>query len=119
MQEFRVKAQLLRHLTEAHSLVLPSLLAASGGSADAALSMLSASGSAVKTRAAFCLVPTLLTRASRQLCDKSVWNVRRSARCPFRAINIAAVKQECKSIELDGWFCNTSFFSFKNYGTSR
>jgi len=60
--------------------------------------MLAVSGvgnAAVKTRAAFCLVTTPLTRVSRQLC-KQVLSVRRSGRQPFQSINIAAVKQECE-----------------------
>lgn len=95
-----MKAHLVRHLTDTHGLVLPTLLGSGSGSADSPLSVLSASGSAVKTRAAFCLVTTVLTRVSRQLC-KNVLNVRRSARCPFRPINITAIKQECKSYPFD------------------
>jgi len=84
----------VRHLTEFHGIVLPTILTG-GGNADSPLSMLTASGSAVKTRAAFCLVTTVLTKVSRQLC-RNVFSVRRSARCPFRPINLAAIKQECK-----------------------
>jgi len=68
------------------------------GGTDSPSSLLAVSGvgnAAVKTRAAFCLVTTPLTRLSRQLC-KHVLNVRRSARQPFHSINIAAVKQECE-----------------------
>ena len=93
MQEFRAKAQLVRHLADAHGILLQSVV-----STDSPSSLLAVSGvgnAAVKTRAAFCLVTTPLTRLSRQLC-KHVLNVRRSARQPFYSINIAAVKQECE-----------------------
>jgi metastasis-associated protein MTA len=88
-KEFRTKAQLVRHLTDTHGFMVPAH--ATGTDSP----VLSVSGSAVKTRAAFCLVTTPLTRLSRQLC-KNVLNVHRSARRPFHSINIAAIKQECQ-----------------------
>lgn len=49
----------------------------------------------MKTRAAFCLITTPLTRISRRLC-KDILNPRRAARSPFIPVNIAAIKQECR-----------------------
>jgi len=96
-KEFRTKSQLVRHLGESHGLVLPVQSGAGGGTGgtDSPVLSLTAGGSAVKTRAAFCLVTTPLTRLSRQLCH-NVLNVRRSARKPFHSINIAAIKLECQ-----------------------
>jgi len=95
VQEFRAKGQLVRHLADAHGILLQPV-----AGADSPSSLLAVSGvgnAAVKTRAAFCLVTTPLTRLSRQICQH-VLNVRRSARQPFHSINIAAVKQECKCL---------------------
>lgn len=80
LQEFRLKAHLARHLATAHGLVVRS------GSPRPVM----------KTRAAFCLITTPLTRISRRLC-KDILNPRRAARSPFIPVNIAAIKQECKS----------------------
>ncbi|XP_067680876.1 metastasis-associated protein MTA3-like isoform X6 [Haliotis asinina] len=72
------KAHLARHLATAHGLAIRS------GSPRPVM----------KTRAAFCLVTTPLTRISRRLC-KDILRPRHAARCPFIPINIAAIKQEC------------------------
>ncbi|XP_044728374.1 metastasis-associated protein MTA3 isoform X2 [Chrysoperla carnea] len=48
----------------------------------------------MKTRSAFYLYTTPLTRISRRLC-RHLMRPRHAARAPFFAINIAAVKQEC------------------------
>jgi len=80
-------------LADAHGILLQPV-----AGADSPSSLLAVGGvgnAAVKTRAAFCLVTTPLTRVSRQLC-RHVLNVRRSARQPFHSINIAVVKQECQ-----------------------
>jgi metastasis-associated protein MTA len=50
----------------------------------------------MKTRAAFCLITTLLTRTSRQVCA-DILQIQRSARQPFQPINIALIKQECSN----------------------
>ncbi|XP_061173834.1 metastasis-associated protein MTA3-like [Saccostrea echinata] len=78
-KEFRLKAHLARHLATAHGLVVRS------GSPRPVM----------KTRAAFCLITTPLTRISRRLC-KDILNPRRAARSPFIPVNIAAIKQECQ-----------------------
>lgn len=78
-KEFRLKAHLACHLATAHGLVVRS------GSPRPVM----------KTRAAFCLITTPLTRISRRLC-KDILNPRRAARSPFIPVNIAAIKQECQ-----------------------
>lgn len=78
-KEFRLKAHLARHLATAHGLMVRS------GSPRPVM----------KTRAAFCLVTTSLTRISRRLC-RDILNPRKAARSPFIPINIAAIKQECQ-----------------------
>ncbi|KAJ8308083.1 hypothetical protein KUTeg_012957 [Tegillarca granosa] len=78
-KEFRLKAHLARHLATAHGLVVRS------GSPRPVM----------KTRAAFCLITTPLTRISRRLCQ-DILNPHRAARSPFTPINIAAIKQECQ-----------------------
>lgn len=78
-KEFRLKAHLARHLATAHGLMVRS----------------SSPRPVMKTRAAFCLVTTSLTRISRRLCS-DILNPRRAARSPFIPINIAAIKQECQ-----------------------
>lgn len=78
-KEFRVKSQLVRHLVSSHGLVV-------GPGSPCPV---------MKTRAAFCLVTTPLTRVSRRIC-RSMLNVSRAARQPFVPINIAVIKQECQ-----------------------
>jgi metastasis-associated protein MTA len=51
----------------------------------------------MKTRAAFSLVTTPLTRISRQVC-KDILQISRAVRRPFELINIALIKQECTSL---------------------
>ncbi|ESN95360.1 hypothetical protein HELRODRAFT_187398 [Helobdella robusta] len=77
--DFRSKANLLQHLSSVHG-----------------MSMTSNSPCPVmKTRAAFCLITTPLTRISRQICKSSL-DMRRACRKPFHLINTALVKQECQ-----------------------
>ncbi|XP_041351584.1 metastasis-associated protein MTA3-like isoform X2 [Gigantopelta aegis] len=77
-KDFKLKVHLARHLATAHGLAIRS------GSPRPVM----------KTRAAFCLVTTPLTRISRRMC-KDILRPRHAARCPFVPINIAAIKQEC------------------------
>lgn len=74
-----MKAQLARHCAAAHGLAVRS----------------GSPRPIVKTRAAFCLQTTLLTRIARRLC-KDLLRPRHAARLPFEAINAAAVKTECQ-----------------------
>lgn len=80
-QEFKLKAHLARHLATAHGLAIRA------GSPRPVM----------KTRAAFCLVTTSLTRISRRLCS-DILRPHHAARSPFTPINTAAIKQECKLI---------------------
>jgi len=81
LQEFSGKSQLEQHILGAHG------LAQVGLSESPFLVM--------KTKSAFCLVTTPLTRISRQVC-KGILDICRSARRPFHPINIALIKQECQ-----------------------
>jgi len=83
IQEFRLKAHLARHLATAHGLAIRA------GSPRPVM----------KTRAAFCLITTPLTRISRQVCA-DVLKIRRAARQPLQPINIALIKQECEYLIL-------------------
>lgn len=76
-KEFKLKVHLARHLADAHGLAIRA------GSPRPVM----------KTRAAFCLITTPLTRMSRQLCS-DILKVRSAARQPFQPINIASIKQE-------------------------
>jgi metastasis-associated protein MTA len=78
-KEFKLKAHLARHLTTAHGFAIPP------GSPRPVM----------KTRAAFCLVTTELTRISRRLC-RDILRPRHAARCPFSPINTSIIKQECQ-----------------------
>ncbi|KAL8589761.1 hypothetical protein ACOMHN_027269 [Nucella lapillus] len=78
-KEFKLKTHLARHLATAHGLSIQP------GSPRPVM----------KTRAAFCLVTTALTRASRHIC-KDILRPRHSARCCFVPINTASIKQECQ-----------------------
>ncbi|RUS76393.1 hypothetical protein EGW08_015844, partial [Elysia chlorotica] len=78
-QEFKLKAHLARHLATAHGLAIQP------GSPRPVM----------KTRAAFCLVTTELTRISRRLCV-DILKPRHVARCPFTPINTSIIKQECQ-----------------------
>ncbi|XP_054758420.2 metastasis-associated protein MTA3-like isoform X2 [Lytechinus pictus] len=80
-KEFKLKAHLARHCQTVHGLTIRT-------SNPRALSL--------KTRQAFMLVTTPLTRLSRFLC-KNMLNLPHVARCPFDPINVAAVKQECQN----------------------
>ncbi|BFZ12139.1 hypothetical protein BsWGS_15178 [Bradybaena similaris] len=78
-KEFKLKTHLARHLATAHGLAVPP------GSPRPVM----------KTRAAFCLVTTELTRISRRLC-RDILRPRHAARCPFAPINTSLIKQECQ-----------------------
>ncbi|XP_046402651.1 metastasis-associated protein MTA3 isoform X3 [Ischnura elegans] len=80
-KEFKLKAHLARHYATAHGLAIRS------GSPRPIM----------KTRTAFYLCSTPLTRISRRTC-RHLLQPRHAARAPFWAINIAAVKQECQQI---------------------
>lgn len=79
-KEFRLKTHLARHLATAHGLAIRA------GSPRPVM----------KTRAAFCLVPTPLTRISRYLCN-DLLRLRHAARSPFIPINITAIRTECQT----------------------
>ncbi|CAH1791222.1 unnamed protein product [Owenia fusiformis] len=79
-KEFKLKAHLARHLATAHGLAIRA------GSPRPVM----------KTRAAFCLITTPLTRISRDVCA-DLLKVRHAARNPFLPINIAGIKQECQT----------------------
>ncbi|XP_074662716.1 metastasis-associated protein MTA3-like isoform X3 [Tubulanus polymorphus] len=78
-REFKLKSHLARHLATAHG------LAVRAGSPRPVM----------KTRAAFCLITTPLTRLSRRIC-RDILRIRHAARNPFQAINITSIKQECQ-----------------------
>lgn len=77
-KEFKLKAHLTRHYATSHGVMVRS------GSPRPIM----------KTRTAFYLCTTPITRISRRLC-KHIMRPRHAARAPFFAINIQAVKQEC------------------------
>ncbi|XP_017781721.1 PREDICTED: metastasis-associated protein MTA3 isoform X2 [Nicrophorus vespilloides] len=77
-KEFKLKAHLARHYATAHGIMVRS------GSPRPIM----------KTRTAFYLCTTPLTRISRRLC-RHIMRPRHASRAPFFAINIQAVKQEC------------------------
>ncbi|CAH1393761.1 unnamed protein product [Nezara viridula] len=78
-KEFKVKAQLARHYATAHG------IAVRAGSPRPIM----------KTRTAFYLATTPLTRLSRRLC-RNFLQCRHAARSPFWSINAQAIKQECQ-----------------------
>ncbi|XP_039283020.1 metastasis-associated protein MTA3 [Nilaparvata lugens] len=78
-KEFKLKAHLARHYATAHGLAIRS------GSPRPIM----------KTRNAFYLCTTPLTRISRRLC-RSIMLPRHAARSPFWPINVPAIKQECQ-----------------------
>ncbi|XP_064601539.1 metastasis-associated protein MTA3-like isoform X2 [Liolophura sinensis] len=78
-KEFKLKAHLARHLATAHGLAIRA----------------SSPRPVMKTRAAFCLITTPLTRISRRIC-RDILRPKRAARTPFVAVNVAAIKQECQ-----------------------
>lgn len=79
-KEFKLKAHLGRHYATAHGIVVRS------GSPRPIM----------KTRTAFYLCTTPLTKISRRLC-RHIMKPRHAARAPFFPINIQAVKQECSA----------------------
>lgn len=84
LQEFKLKAHLARHYATAHGLAIRS------GSPRPIM----------KTRTAFYLCTTPLTRISRRLCRHLI-QPRHAARAPFWPINVPSVKQECKNTDCD------------------
>ncbi|XP_063221938.1 metastasis-associated protein MTA3 [Bacillus rossius redtenbacheri] len=78
-KEFKLKAHLARHYASAHGLAVRS------GSPRPVM----------KTRTAFYLCTTPITRISRRLCRHLI-QPRHAARAPFWPINIVSVKQECQ-----------------------
>uniref|UniRef100_A0A069DWQ2 Putative histone deacetylase complex mta1 component n=1 Tax=Panstrongylus megistus TaxID=65343 RepID=A0A069DWQ2_9HEMI len=78
-KEFKVKGQLLRHYGASHG------LAVRAGSPRPIM----------KTRTAFYLATTPLTRLSRRLCRRLL-ATRHAARSPFFSINIHAIKMDCQ-----------------------
>jgi len=82
IQEVRSKSLLARHLATGHGLTL-------GPGSPCPV---------MKTRAAFCLITTPLTRISRRIC-RHILDTSGAARRPFVPINVSLIKQECK------WCC--------------
>ncbi|KAK9712334.1 ELM2 domain [Popillia japonica] len=82
-KEFKLKAHLTRHYATSHGVMVRS------GSPRPIM----------KTRTAFYLCTTPITRISRRLC-KHIMRPRHAARAPFFAINIQAVKQECHALTI-------------------
>nr|XP_018904190.1 PREDICTED: metastasis-associated protein MTA3 isoform X1 [Bemisia tabaci] len=78
-KEFKLKAHLARHYATAHGLAIRA------GSPRPIM----------KTRTAFYLRTTPLTRMSRRLCRNLIMS-RHAARSPFWSINVPAIKQECQ-----------------------
>lgn len=79
-KEFKLKAHLVRHYAQSHGMAMRS------GSPRPIM----------KTRTAFYLNTSLSTRLSRKVCRHLI-RPKKAARQPSFAINIQAVKQECKS----------------------
>ncbi len=79
LQEFRQKAHLARHLASAHGVNV----------------MANSPRPVTKTRAAFCLVTSAVTRLARQVCA-DILHIRRAARQPLTSVNIALIRQECE-----------------------
>lgn len=70
-----------------------------------------------KTRAAFCLVTSAITRLARQVCA-DILHIRRAARQPLTPVNITLIRQECMylfifSINLTSYsvFLNIAYYS--------
>ncbi|XP_071833460.1 metastasis-associated protein MTA3-like isoform X3 [Apostichopus japonicus] len=80
-KEFKLKAQLARHCQVAHGLSLRTA---------------GIRGIGMKTRIAFALKTTPMTKLSRILC-KDMLKLRHISRCPFDAVDVMAVKQECQA----------------------
>lgn len=99
-QEFKLKAHLARHCATAHGLVIRA------GSPRPIM----------KTRAAFYLHTTSLTRKARRYASNHV-RPRHAARNPFQPINVLAIKQECMSAKIQRGrlvverFLNSSLFA--------
>lgn len=80
-KEFKLKAHLARHCATAHGLALRA----------------GSPRPVVKTRAAFYLCTTRLTRAARRLCGPQALRPRHAARNPFLPVNLGAIRLECQS----------------------
>lgn len=79
-KEFKLKAHLARHCATAHGLALRA----------------GSPRPVVKTRAAFYLCTTRLTRAARRLCGPQALRPRHAARNPFLPVNLGAIRLECQ-----------------------
>ncbi|XP_067943711.1 metastasis-associated protein MTA3-like [Watersipora subatra] len=78
LKEFRHKASLARHMMVAHGISVRA----------------SSPKPIMKTRTAFCLITTSLTRLSRVLC-RDILKPRHAARNPTKSINANHIKTEC------------------------
>lgn len=78
-KEFKMRTQLVRHCAAVHGFTMRS----------------GSPRPIVKTRAAFCLHTTPLTRLARRVCGDML-RVRHAGRKPFEPINAAAIKAECQ-----------------------
>ena len=92
-KEFKLKTHLARHYAQAHGIAIRS------GSPRPIM----------KTRTAFYLHTTMTTRLSRRLCRHLIRS-KKAARQPSFAINISAVKQECKFSKIAVYFLNNFIF---------
>lgn len=79
-KEFKLKAHLARHCATAHGLALRA----------------GSPRPVVKTRAAFYLCTTALTRMARRLAGPAALRPRHAARNPFLPVNSAAIRLECQ-----------------------
>ncbi|XP_076313740.1 metastasis-associated protein MTA3-like isoform X2 [Tachypleus tridentatus] len=84
-KEFKLKAHLVRHCASVH---------------DSAIRV-GSPRPIIKTRVAFYLCTTPLTRLARRVCAHLL-RPHHAARNPFKAINVVAVKQECQTKLLEG-----------------
>lgn len=84
-KEFKLKAHLARHCATVHGMAVRS------GSPRPIM----------KTRAAFCLSTTPVTRLARRLCASGL-RPRHAARNPFDPVDVIAVKLECHTKLLEG-----------------
>ncbi|XP_076317389.1 metastasis-associated protein MTA3-like isoform X1 [Tachypleus tridentatus] len=84
-KEFKLKSHLVRHCASVH---------------DSAVRV-GSPRPMIKTRVAFYLCTTPLTRLARRICAH-ILQPHHAARNPFRTINVVAVKQECQNKLLEG-----------------
>jgi len=88
---FKLKAHLARHYAQAHGMVMRA------GSPRPIM----------KTRTAFYLNTTPVTRLARRLC-RHLLQARHAARSPFWSVNMPALKQECKCYIITASVCSTN-----------